>query len=651
MYKVTTLIIVLLSLIFVGSGFAQTVPPVPTNLTVEQMMSSALLKWDSSTGAHGYKIYKALDTLPFVPIAATKMPVFVDLFVPPGHVYHYYVTAFNIYGESLPSNDVVFVPSGPPPNHLHGFITGTIVDDSSGLPVPGVRVRFFRPDGFVYFREARTDTFGYYSMALDTGKYLVHASKWTYVPEWFENALTHQTATPVVVTAGDTSIANFGLKRIPPPPPPQFVSVSGTVIDSMTGNPVRAAYVVIMRPNRMINMMQNQDGAMFGSRNETFFLEEFGTLLGVIHVVRTDSNGNYSVRVPDSLRYIMLAAKPGYIPEFYKDKKTPFDADRLLINGDTTGINFDLIPYPPAHNSVSGMVKNSDGNGVISKVILFHVTPRGMFPVRCAITDTLGNYIFRYLYKGFYFAKAVPFAYYAPAWYDKDTCGTMFWLHAAPFLVDSVTTDIDICVKPISTGGLASIGGIVRETGSLMQGVTVYAVSNVSSEVVGYDITEDDGIFSIQNLAPGSYTLVVDKEGYNASASPIVNVDASNNYTVGDADVNLTGVTAVDDHKADLPDKYSLRQNYPNPFNPETKIRFTIIESRFTTLKVYDVLGRVVATLVNEVKQPGEYSVQWDASGSGGLSGGVYFYRLVAKAIPSGQAGDYIETKKLVLMK
>ena len=90
-----------------------------------------------------------------------------------------------------------------------------------------------------------------------------------------------------------------------------------------------------------------------------------------------------------------------------------------------------------------------------------------------------------------------------------------------------------------------------------------------------------------------------------------------------------------------------LQQNYPNPFNPSTTIRYTIawsrehgVESRETKIVVYDILGREVATLVNEKKAPGDYEVRFDATG---LASGVYFYRL--------QTGSFVETKKLLLLR
>ena len=89
-----------------------------------------------------------------------------------------------------------------------------------------------------------------------------------------------------------------------------------------------------------------------------------------------------------------------------------------------------------------------------------------------------------------------------------------------------------------------------------------------------------------------------------------------------------------------ISNKFALDQNYPNPFNPTTDLRFTIGDLRFVTLKVTDVLGREVATLVNETMKPGTYSVEWNAAP---FASGVYFYQL--------QAGNFVSIKKMVLIK
>jgi hypothetical protein len=100
------------------------------------------------------------------------------------------------------------------------------------------------------------------------------------------------------------------------------------------------------------------------------------------------------------------------------------------------------------------------------------------------------------------------------------------------------------------------------------------------------------------------------------------------------------GTTSVEEPIAGHPATFSLHQNYPNPFNPATNIKFQIPISSFVTLRVFDLLGREVATLVNEEMRPGSYERTFDASG---LSSGIYFYRL--------RAGSFVETKKLVVLK
>ena len=113
-------------------------------------------------------------------------------------------------------------------------------------------------------------------------------------------------------------------------------------------------------------------------------------------------------------------------------------------------------------------------------------------------------------------------------------------------------------------------------------------------------------------------------------------------------------VTDVNETISSIPTEFSLSQNYPNPFNPVTTIRYSIPTSpfnpspyqgegqreRLVTLKVYDILGSEVATLVNEEKPAGNYQVNFDASK---FSSGVYFYRL--------QSGSFVETKKMLLIK
>ena len=88
------------------------------------------------------------------------------------------------------------------------------------------------------------------------------------------------------------------------------------------------------------------------------------------------------------------------------------------------------------------------------------------------------------------------------------------------------------------------------------------------------------------------------------------------------------------------PNEYNLDQNYPNPYNPTTTIRYSIIEPELVRIKIYDILGREVMTLVNELQQAGTYEVKFNASE---LASGIYLYRI--------ESGDFLQTKKMILLK
>jgi hypothetical protein len=98
--------------------------------------------------------------------------------------------------------------------------------------------------------------------------------------------------------------------------------------------------------------------------------------------------------------------------------------------------------------------------------------------------------------------------------------------------------------------------------------------------------------------------------------------------------------TAIRSYDNQIPSNYSISQNYPNPFNPSTTIKYSVPKVSFVTIKIYDVLGSEVATLLNEEKPVGTYELSWSAAN---LSSGVYFYQL--------KAGSFVETKKMILLR
>lgn len=89
-----------------------------------------------------------------------------------------------------------------------------------------------------------------------------------------------------------------------------------------------------------------------------------------------------------------------------------------------------------------------------------------------------------------------------------------------------------------------------------------------------------------------------------------------------------------------IPNKYSLEQNYPNPFNPTTTIKYSLPKAGFVSIKVYDIVGRMVSELVSEFKESGNYNVAFHGSS---FASGIYFYRI--------ETNSFVDTKRMVLVK
>ncbi|MBL7127651.1 MAG: T9SS type A sorting domain-containing protein [Ignavibacteria bacterium] len=130
----------------------------------------------------------------------------------------------------------------------------------------------------------------------------------------------------------------------------------------------------------------------------------------------------------------------------------------------------------------------------------------------------------------------------------------------------------------------------------------------------------------------------------NVKANEICFTNSMTGWLCGDSGLIMKttngGITGMEAITPNIPNKFSLFQNYPNPFNPTTTIRYDIKSKGYVELKVFDLLGREITTLVNESQTPGTYEVVFYASS---LPSGVYFYRL--------KAGDFVETRKMVVLK
>jgi hypothetical protein len=181
-------------------------------------------------------------------------------------------------------------------------------------------------------------------------------------------------------------------------------------------------------------------------------------------------------------------------------------------------------------------------------------------------------------------------------------------------------------VQQTSDSGYVITGG----TTSFGTNGSVYLIkTNTAGDTLWTKTYDESWPSSVQQASDGGYVIAGYTDSFGAGSYDVYLIKTNANGFVTDVTV-----------KVSAPNSLTLLQNYPNPFNPSTTISFQIPNSSFVNLKVYDILGNEVATLINEVKPAGTYEVKFDAAD---LSSGIYFYTI--------NAGTFVETKKMILMK
>ena len=174
---------------------------------------------------------------------------------------------------------------------------------------------------------------------------------------------------------------------------------------------------------------------------------------------------------------------------------------------------------------------------------------------------------------------------------------------------------------------------------------------------------EDEIEGCLQNMRIALPPVGIDSVAWQLVAADTFNVDLKKSYwnylmleddgskgfhnpfyyiSVYQQTMHIIGVSPI---SSEIPTVYSLSQNYPNPFNPTTKIKFSLPKQENVSIKIYDITGRLVYTLVNQKMQPGSYEATWTSINNNGntVASGVYFYRI--------EAGSFVESKKMILVR
>jgi hypothetical protein len=561
----------------------------------------------------------------------------------------------------------------------NGTVAGTITD-SLGNPIRHVMVQLFQREQNEPFEySAVTDSIGTYSVdKLDPGTYYARAIplRYDYLPQWYNGAQSRTNATPITVADNTTTTVNFRLQARAAVLP--TFTVQGMVTDS-TSAAISNATVFFVNAGFALNshgdigslhwfdrddlqeMFEHHGGDGTGSDHD-FSME------GNSHFVTkasVDASGKYSAALSQG-SYIAFAAAPGYQRVFFNGQSDPLSSNVIVVNADTTGINFVMTLNPPlVLGQINGSVIDSTtGNGVAARIIAYRdrwTHPDTIMAPHTFFTDadSTGNYSLTDLPPGDYIVFAVPLGNYVPSFYS--TSGpTLHWKDATKVTVNGTTVaGINIYVKPmvIPAGGYTSVYGQITvnisasaslqkaDVTAALSGGVVYAL-DANGSVAGYGFTTSTGSYTIVDLAPGTYTVSTEAPGYDSgssTASP--SYDAAGNPQPANASYSVNSLTQVSNNPGLQPSGYALEQNYPNPFNPSTQIVFSIPQDQRVTIAIYNILGQKVATLLDHTLTAGTHVVTWAGKDENGNTApsGVYLYKI--------STANFTAVKKMMLLK
>lgn len=259
--------------------------------------------------------------------------------------------------------------------------------------------------------------------------------------------------------------------------------------------------------------------------------------------------------------------------------------------------------------------------------------------------------------------RTIPINARAIAFADNDTlyavapqgvgANTSALVYRVLFSETSVDTALIVTIPQFNPSGMTWDKANQRLLLSAQSGArrdTIYAVNPYARAFAPFGAMGLSVAVTHLGYAPNGYVFGLTGAGTQVPTLIRFTTQSATATVIGNATINaLRGIGIRTDSLgqlgatvalAPLPKTYSLSQNYPNPFNPSTTIEFAIPTAETVSLKIYDVLGREVATLLNERRDAGAHRVQFNA---GALSSGTYFYRL--------QAGSFTQTKKMILVK
>ena len=512
-----------------------------------------------------------------------------------------------------------------------GTISGRVVAETTKEPIEGAVVEAFAetyrifPGHWPIYR-ARTDSNGFYTIEnMASGKYRVKAFARDFMPEFYKEATNPGDAT-VVTVKDSTDLTDIDFTLI------GGGVITGKVVSASDSLPLAKALVCV----KQVKADSNENV-------HTNFVKQ----------ALTEKDGSFVVKGLPSGEYIVWAKARGYKSLFYNNAENLVDATKVIVTApdETPGIDFYLPELILEGGVIAGKIEAEVTDSTATSpteplegawVIAIPVSRKlNVHLPYWTVTNENGEYTLNKLRPGKYFVAA-----WAPGYIGEYYDDARHWRQAKAIKVDSnaVVENIDFVLAPAPAGTYLISGQVTNATGQPIDHALIYA--KTGSEFNGFAFTDGEGKYIIDNLIPGDYIIEANRVEYEngyyggSDAGSAQTVAVGNGKQANNLNIQLTNAsTAVDnEQRAEaLPTRFMIKQNYPNPFNPSTNINYYLPNDAEVTIKIYNLLGQNIRTLIDKPHDAGHFRIQWDGTNSAGniVPSGLYFCQFKAIA-PDG---------------
>jgi len=394
------------------------------------------------------------------------------------------------------------------------------------------------------------------------------------------------------------------------------------------------------------SLQQTTDGGYIISAH----VNSFGAGLHDIYLIKTDDEGDtlwtrtYGGSNEDRLREVQQTTDGGYILVAETLTFGAGNADVYLVKTDSIGNVMWTKTYGGSSGDYGYSVRQTTDGGYI---IAGHTQSFGAggIDVYLIKTDSIGNMIWTKTYGGSssdygYSVRQTTDGGYIIVGYTES-----FGTGGDVYLISTDANGNLLWTKAFGGSG-TDHGWSVRQTtdgGFIITGSTEsFGAGNKDVFLIKTDQLGNSGCneSSTATLIGNTATVVNDSTQTLIGSGGSVDTTATITSNTASVDSLFCVIAGIDDERAGLPTEFTLSQNYPNPFNPQTEIEYALSEASDVTLVIFNLQGQEVARLVDGEQVSGYHTASWEASNA---SSGIYFYRL--------RAGDFVQTKKMVLLK